>query len=375
MHLGNAHPLGYLRLREVLLETQAEYQPLARGQCLQRAAQRLAYLDALVPVLVVGERIGERPALLLPAARAGRVERHRLVGRGGLHRLEHVLHGRLHRRRDVARRGRPAELGREVAQRLPDLEDQLLRGPRDVHRPSLVAEVALDLAEHRRHRVPREAVAALRVVPVHRLDEAHACHLHEVLQRLARVAIPGRELPGERHEAQHELVTSLEITCLVIALKEPVVRESPCLRRLSRRLPQQDGWCHVSHITLSGRCETWWGRQVTADASSTISSRSSKRVMANTRCTASGPRTITTRRPASRARSSAVTRQRSPVESRNDRRDRSSTSTGGSPSSTRRSSSCTLATVERSSSPFSATCTSPLRSSVSTSRISTCAGT
>ena len=36
--------------------------------------------------------------------------------------------------------------------------------------------------------------------------------------------------------------------------------------------------------------------------------------MVNTRCTGSGPRTITTRRPASRARSSAVTRQRSPVE-------------------------------------------------------------
>ena len=47
---------------------------------------------------------------------------------------------------------------------------------------------------------------------------------------------------------------------------------------------------------------------------------------------------------------------------------------GGSPSSTRRSSSCTLATVERSSSPFRATCTSPLRSSVSTSRISTWPG-
>src|SRR4051794_27424783 len=80
VHLRHADLFGYLRLREVLLETQAEYQPFARGQCLQRAAQRLTYLDELVPVLVFVERFGERPALLLAAPRARRVERHGLVG-------------------------------------------------------------------------------------------------------------------------------------------------------------------------------------------------------------------------------------------------------------------------------------------------------
>ena len=99
----------------------------------------------------------------------------------------------------------------------------------------------------------------------------------------ASLVAQARELARQRHEADHELIASVEVPLPVVAQKEPVVLEPPCLGRLSRRLPQQDGWCHVSHITLSGRCETWWGSQLTADASSTISSRSSKRVMANTR--------------------------------------------------------------------------------------------
>src|SRR5919112_5781353 len=55
-----------------------------------------------------------------------------------------------------------------------------------------------------------------------------------------------------------KLITSVEVPLPVVAQKEPVVLEPPYLGRLSRRLPDQDGWCHVSHITLSGRCETWW---------------------------------------------------------------------------------------------------------------------
>src|SRR5829696_3494346 len=235
--------------------------------------------------------------------------------------------------------------------------------------------MALDLAKHRGNRVAREAAPAVGVVAVHSLDEAHARDLNQVLERLASMTVTRRKLPRQRHEADHQLIASFEVPLPVVAQKEPVVLEPPCLGRLSRRLPDQDGWCHVSHITLSGRCETCWVSdllgQLTVDASSTISSLSSRRVMVKTRCTGSGPRTITTRRPASRARSSAVTRQRSPVESRKVRRDRSSTTTGGSSASTRRNSSWTLATVERSNSPFRATCTSPLRSSVSTSRIST----
>src|SRR5918997_5410858 len=69
VHLGYADLLGDLRLREVLLEAQAEYQPLARRQCLQGAAQRLSDLHQLVAVLVLGQRVRERPALLVTRAR------------------------------------------------------------------------------------------------------------------------------------------------------------------------------------------------------------------------------------------------------------------------------------------------------------------
>ncbi len=251
--------VGDLRLREVLLEPQAEYQPLARRQCLQRAAQRLPYLDELIPVLVVRQRLGERPALLLAAPGSWRVERDGLVRGRGLHGLQHVLHRRAHGRGDVPRRGRAAEPCRQRAERLAHLQYELLGRPRHVDRPALVPEVALDLAEHRGHRVAGEAVAAVRVVAVDRLDQADAGNLDEVLERLAGVAVAGRELARERHEAHHELVARVEIPVAVIARKESVVLEPPRLWRLSRRLPQQDGWCHVSHITLSGRCETWWG--------------------------------------------------------------------------------------------------------------------
>ena len=79
-------------------------------------------------------------------------------------------------------------------------------------------------------------------------------------EQVARIAVPGRELPCQGHEADDELIPSLEVPIPVIAQKEPVVLESPCLWRLSRRLPQQDGWCHMSHFTLSGNCETSLGQ-------------------------------------------------------------------------------------------------------------------
>ena len=74
MHLRHTHLLGDLRLREVLLETQAEDQPFARGQRLQGAAQRLSDLDELVALLVLGQRLGQRPAVLLAGVRTRRVE-------------------------------------------------------------------------------------------------------------------------------------------------------------------------------------------------------------------------------------------------------------------------------------------------------------
>jgi hypothetical protein len=56
-------------------------------------------------------------------------------------------------------------------------ERALLKLARHVERPSLVAEVALELAENRRCRVARELSTAARIEAVDRLDQAQARNL------------------------------------------------------------------------------------------------------------------------------------------------------------------------------------------------------
>ena len=85
--------------------------------------------------------------------------------------------------------------------RAREAEAQLLHAPRDVHRPGAVAEVALDLADDRRHGVRRELDAALEVEPLDREDEADRPDLDEVLERLAAAGVPRRDAPHERQVA------------------------------------------------------------------------------------------------------------------------------------------------------------------------------
>ena len=143
------------------------------------------------PSSLVPTRVAERVArLVLVAAR--RRQRRRAVGAGRLERLEHVL---LARRRPP-RRSRPtvgcaAQVGRQLADLAVDAQRELLQVARDAHRPRAVAEVALDLAEDRRHRVAREGDVARQVEAVDRLDEAQAGDLEEVVEAAPRGAGSG----------------------------------------------------------------------------------------------------------------------------------------------------------------------------------------
>src|SRR5215218_7114453 len=80
VHLRDADLLGYLGLGQVLLEAQAQDHALTSRQRLERATQRLLDLDAVVALVLLRERLAERPALVLAVARARRVQGHRLVG-------------------------------------------------------------------------------------------------------------------------------------------------------------------------------------------------------------------------------------------------------------------------------------------------------
>src|SRR5690349_550557 len=58
---------------------------------------------------------------------------------------------------------------------------------------------------------------------VHSLDEAHARHLHQVVERLVGTLVAPSELARERQEALHELVARGQVALVVVALEKPQV--------------------------------------------------------------------------------------------------------------------------------------------------------
>ena len=89
---------------------------------------------------------------------------------------------------------------------LVDLQRELLQVARHADRPRAVAEVALELAEDRRHGVARERDLARGVEAVDRLDQAERGDLDEVVERLVGALVAAGELAGERQEALGELL-------------------------------------------------------------------------------------------------------------------------------------------------------------------------
>ena len=97
--------------------------------------------------------------------------------------------------------GRPAELARHLVGDAVDLDRELLQVARHAHRPALVAEVALELAEDRRHGERRERRLARRVEAVDRLEQAERGDLDQVVELLPAALVAAGELPRQREEA------------------------------------------------------------------------------------------------------------------------------------------------------------------------------
>jgi hypothetical protein len=81
-----------------------------------------------------------------------------------------------------------------------------LQAPRNLDRPALVAEVALDLTHDRRGRIRRELDAALEIEAIDRLDEADRPDLNKVVERLAAVGELDGQIAHEVEVGDHELV-------------------------------------------------------------------------------------------------------------------------------------------------------------------------
>src|SRR4051794_40617860 len=98
-----------------------------------------------------------------------------------------------------------------------------------MHGPARVPEVALQLAEDRRHGVARERGAARGVVAVDGLHEPDARHLDEVVEWLVPALIAPRQLAGKGQEALDELVARLQVSVAVVPGQEPAILTRPGL--------------------------------------------------------------------------------------------------------------------------------------------------
>src|SRR5581483_1542263 len=103
------------------------------------------------------------------------------------------------------------------------LHVQLLQAARHAHRPALVAEVPLDLADDVRRRVRRQLDAPVEVEAVDRLDQADRADLDEILELLAAIRVPPRERANERHVLLDQLLARREVAVLVVAPQENLV--------------------------------------------------------------------------------------------------------------------------------------------------------
>ena len=110
-----------------------------------------------------------------------------------------------------------AELLGEDLGRAAHGERALLEVARHVQRPSLVAEMALQLAEDRRRGVARELRPAAGLEAVDRLDQAEARDLKQVVEGLVGVRVAQREIARQREETLHELLARGKVCELVVA--------------------------------------------------------------------------------------------------------------------------------------------------------------
>src|SRR5204863_7128183 len=127
-----------------------------------------------------------------------------------------------------------------------------LQAARDAHRPALVAEMALDLADDVRGRVRRQLDSALEVEAVDRLDEADRADLDEILELLAAVRVAARQRADEGHVLLDQLLPRREVALLVVAAEKGLV----VLLGGHQRAPSGATTCFVS-VTQSPPSPSW----------------------------------------------------------------------------------------------------------------------
>src|SRR5918995_2376894 len=247
MHLREADSLRDLSLRQPLREAHAQDLALARGQAVERRFEGGAVLRALEPRVLSPDRL-ERIELLVTAGAAR--ERDRGIRRAHFHGLEHLLRRGLQLLGDLRDTRRAAEASGEALDGARHRRVQLLERARHADCPALVAEVALDLADHVRGRVGGERHLALELEAVDRLDQADRAHLLDVLERLAAPRVAPRERAHQREVALDQLLAGGRVAVLAVAAQQGAVLLTRLLRRHRRTAL---GSAHGRPLSFSSR--------------------------------------------------------------------------------------------------------------------------
>ena len=165
-----------------------------------------------------------RPASSSPALAVGRgLQRDGVVGLAGLERLEHLFRRGVGRLGELVDGRRALQLGHELVDHLVEADVELLQAARHAHRPALVAEVALDLADDVGRRVGGELDAAAEVEAVDGLDEPDGADLDEIVEVLAARGVAARERAHQRQVHGDELLARLAVAVQVVAAQQVLV--------------------------------------------------------------------------------------------------------------------------------------------------------
>src|SRR5437588_805223 len=137
------------------------------------------------------------------------------MGARRLQRVEHVLHAELQVLGKLVHAWRTPCLRGQLLLRFFHLERLLLCTTWDVHRPTEIAEVALQLSQDRRNCERRERGPAFGVEPIYCLDEAEARDLHQIFERLAWAGVAARKLAGQWQEPFDQFLPGSRVMLLL----------------------------------------------------------------------------------------------------------------------------------------------------------------
>src|SRR5215211_7287428 len=203
VHLGDAEPGGDLGLGHAAEEAEVQDPAFALGEPGDQRAEGGPVLERLQALVLGSDVLADRGGVLAPG---GGVQGDDRVGVGGVQALQHLLLGQAGLGGDLGDGGGAADLLGQLGHHLVQRQVELLEPARHPHRPALVAEVPLELADDRGGGVGRELHLALQVEAVDGLQQPDGAHLDQVLQRLPAVAEAAGQVLDQRQVQPDQLL-------------------------------------------------------------------------------------------------------------------------------------------------------------------------